>query len=91
MVMFERSFWCPFVWPWDEAGMASGESRARLRTGTGDRGPGALKLQTLGAPRKAVDAVTLSGEKGTVTCLSLFIYIIHLKNFIKEHFKHTHK
>lgn len=73
----ERSFWCPFVWSWDEADVASGESKARPSTQAGDRGPEALKLQTLGAPRKAVDIETLSGERGTVICLGLFIYMIH--------------
>lgn len=57
--------------------MASGESKARPSTQAGDRGPEALKLQTLGAPRKAVDIETLSGERGTVICLGLFIYMIH--------------
>lgn len=80
-VTSERSSWCLFVWPWDEAAVASGESRARPSTWAGD-GTGALKLQTLAAPRKAVDAGTLSGKKGTVICLGLFIYIIHSKNYL---------
>lgn len=69
--------WCPCGWPWGEAGVVLGESRVRPSTWVGIRGPGLLKLQTPGAARKAVDAGTLSGSRGTMICLNLFIYIIY--------------
>ena len=53
-----------------------------------EEGTGALELQALGVPRKAMDAGTLSG---TLICLGLFIiYIINFKSYLLKNISNIH-